>query len=124
LEVSSPGIDRPLVRHSDFDRYAGHQIKIEMAVAVGGRRRFRGTLLGTAGDSARLRRDSVAPGEAEEVTLPIEDMAEAKLVLTDALIAESLKRGKMAEREALANQDEDEFRHPSRHGQGAKQEKE
>jgi ribosome maturation factor RimP len=124
LEVSSPGIDRPLVRHSDFDRYAGHQIKIEMAVAVDGRRRFRGTLLGTAGDSARLRRDSVAPGEAEEVLLRIEDMAEAKLVLTDALIAESLKRGKMAEREALASQDQDEFRHSSRHGQSAKHEKE
>ena len=103
LEVSSPGLDRPLVRRSDFDRYAGHLVKIEMAVAVEGRRRFRGTLLGTEGESARLRRDDMAAEEASEVLLPIEDMSEAKLVLTDALIAESLRRGKAAEREVKAN---------------------
>lgn len=97
LEISSPGIDRPLVRRSDFDRYAGNRIKIEMAVAVGGRRRFRGLLLGTEDSTARIRRDDAAPGEPAEILLPIEDMAEAKLVLTDALIAESLRRGKQAE---------------------------
>ena len=57
-------------------------------------RRFRGVLLGTEGDAARIRRDDAAPDETTEVLLPIEDMAEAKLVLTDALIAESLRRGK------------------------------
>ncbi len=96
LEVSSPGIDRPLVRRSDFGRYAGHVVKVEMAVPLEGRRRFRGVLLGVAGAAARIRRDDAAAGEAADVLLPIEDMAEARLVLTDALIAESLKRGKAA----------------------------
>lgn len=99
LEISSPGIDRPLVRRSDFDRYAGHVAKIEMDVPVGGRKRFRGTVLGTEGATARLRRDDAPAGEQPDVLLPIADMAEAKLVLTDALIEESLRRGKAAERE-------------------------
>src|SRR5438552_718696 len=94
LEVSSPGIDRPLVRRSDFERYAGNRVRVEMAVAIEGRRRFRGLLLGADGDAARIRRDDAAPGEAAEVVLPIDEMAEAKLVLTDELIAESLRRGK------------------------------
>jgi ribosome maturation factor RimP len=100
LEVSSPGMDRPLVRRSDFARFAGHRIKVEMATAINGRRRFRGVLLGMEEDAARLRRDDAASGEADEVLLPIEEMAEAKLVLTDDLIAESLRRGKAAERAA------------------------
>ena len=96
LEVSSPGIDRPLVRRSDFDRYAGHVVKVEMATPVAGRRRFRGLLLGVQGDAARIRREDVAAGDEAEVALPIADMAEARLVLTDALVAESLRRGKAA----------------------------
>jgi ribosome maturation factor RimP len=104
LEISSPGIDRPLVRVSDFARSAGHQIKVEMAIAAAGRRRFRGTLLGAQGDAARIRRDDAAAGEAPEVLLPIRDMAEARLVLTDALVAESLRRGKKAERTARQSQ--------------------
>jgi ribosome maturation factor RimP len=100
LEVSSPGIDRPLVRVSDFERFAGHQIKVEMAIAMEGRRRFRGVLLGAQGESARIRRDDAAAGEAVEALLPIGEMAEARLVLTDALVAESLRRGKAAERNA------------------------
>ena len=94
LEISSPGLDRPLVRRSDFECHTGHTIKVEMAVAAAGRRRFRGLLIGTEGDSARLRRDQAAPGEDPEVLLPIGDMAEAKVTLTDTLISESLKRGK------------------------------
>src|SRR3989454_4262517 len=75
LEISSPGIDRPLVRRSDFGRYAGHVVKVEMAVPLEGRRRFRGVLLGVAGARARIRRDDAAAGEAADVLLPIEDMA-------------------------------------------------
>jgi ribosome maturation factor RimP len=105
LEVSSPGLDRPLVRRSDFVRFAGHQLKLETAVAIDGRRRFRGLLLGVEGEAARIRRDDAAPAEASEILLPIEDIAEAKLVLTDALIAESLRRGKAAERAARQRQD-------------------
>ena len=107
LEVSSPGMDRPLVRRSDFARFAGHRIKVDMATAIDGRRRFRGVLLGVEDDAARLRRDDAAPGEADEVVLPIEEMAEAKLVLTDSLIAESLRRGKAAERAARRQRAQD-----------------
>ena len=103
LEVSSPGIDRPLVRQSDFVRYANNFVKIEMAVAVEGRKRFRGQLLGAEGNVARIRRDDTAAGETADIMLPIEEMAEAKLVLTDALIAESLRRGKQAETERQHN---------------------
>ncbi len=98
LEISSPGLDRPLVRRSDFERFAGQAVKVEMAVAIGGRRRFRGRLAGVEGDAVRLSRDDAAPGEASEVLLPIGEIAEAKLVLTDALIADSLKRGKAQSR--------------------------
>jgi ribosome maturation factor RimP len=107
LEISSPGLDRPLVRRSDFERHAGHLAKIEMNVPVGGRKRFRGTLQGVEGDVALVRRDDVKNDEPADVRLPIEDMAEAKLVLTDALIAESLRKGKAAER---GTQDEDKPR--------------
>jgi len=106
LEVSSPGMDRPLVRRSDFERFAGHELKVEMAVAISGRKRFRGLLLGVEGEAARIRRSDAAPGEDNEVVLPIEDMSEAKLVLTDALIAESLRRGKAVEREARQQMDD------------------
>jgi ribosome maturation factor RimP len=102
LEISSPGIDRPLVRVSDFERFAGHQIKVEMAITMEGRRRFRGLLLGAQGDAAQIRRDDAAAGEAGNVLLPIADMTEARLVLTDALVTESLRRGKAAERQARA----------------------
>mgnify|MGYP005814478837 CR=1 FL=1 len=99
LEISSPGIDRPLVRRSDFERYAGHLVKIEMAVAHQGRKRFRGTLNGVEGNAVRLHRDDTREGEDADVLLAMEDIAEARLVLTDELIAESMRRGKAAERE-------------------------
>ena len=99
LEISSPGIDRPLVRRSDFERYAGHLVKIEMAVAHQGRKRFRGTLAGVEGDAVRLRRDDVRAGDEPDVLLVMEDISDARLVLTDELIAESMRRGKAAERD-------------------------
>jgi len=89
LEISSPGIDRPLVRRSDFDRYAGHIAQIEMQVPIEGRRRFRGELTGTEGEYARIRCDA-----ASDTLLRIDDMMEAKLVLTDALISEALRKSK------------------------------
>ncbi len=103
LEISSPGIDRPLVRRSDFERHLGHVAKIEMAVAEHGRKRFRGTLVGLEGDSLRLRRDDAKPDEPAEVLLAIDRIGEARMVLTDALVAESLRRGKLAERELRQN---------------------
>src|SRR5437868_13972170 len=103
LEVSSPGIDRPLVRRSDFERYVGYLVKIEMAVAHEGRKRFRGTLGGVEDDAVRLHRDETRGGEDSDVLLVMEDIAEARLVLTDDLIAESMRRGKAAERELKRN---------------------
>jgi ribosome maturation factor RimP len=113
LEISSPGIDRPLVRRSDFERYAGHEAKIEMAVARDGRKRFRGILLGTEGEAARLRRkdlteQNLTEGEAADVLLPIADMAEARLVLTDALIRESLRRGKQRGESRQVNEENED----------------
>lgn len=103
LEISSPGIDRPLVRRSDFERYAGYLVKVEMAVACHGRKRFRGMLVGVEGNAARLHRDDAKAGEDTDVLLAMEDIAEAKLVLTDELVAESMRRGKAAERELKRN---------------------
>jgi ribosome maturation factor RimP len=99
LEISSPGIDRPLVRRSDFERFSGHLVKIEMAVAHQGRKRFRGTLAGVEDNAVRLHRDDTRADEDADVLLVMEDIAEARLVLTDELIAESMRRGKAAERE-------------------------
>jgi ribosome maturation factor RimP len=99
LEISSPGLDRPLVRKSDFDRYAGNVVKIEMEVPVNGRKRFRGMLNGTEGEAARVTRDDAAEGEEADVLLTIADMNDAKLVLTDDLVTQALRKEKAAERE-------------------------
>ena len=110
LEVSSPGIDRPLVRKSDFDRYAGHLVKIETEIPIDGRKRFRGLLIGTEGEAARIRQDDAEAGEAAEILLPIEEMSEAKLELTDELVTEALRRGKSTERAARAAKREERHR--------------
>jgi ribosome maturation factor RimP len=81
LEVSSPGIDRPLTKREDYERFAGFEAKIELQRPHDGRRRFRGRLVGIEGDAAKLE------GEAGAVLLPLADILRAKLVLTDALIA-------------------------------------
>lgn len=94
LEVSSPGIDRPLVRASDFERWAGHLAKIDTSEPVAGRKRFRGILRGVAGQDALLRRDDAKSEEERDVAIPMRAIAEARLVLTDALVTESLRRGK------------------------------
>jgi len=107
LEISSPGIDRPLVRRSDFERHAGYRIKVEMATSVAGRRRFRGMLLGTQEDAARIRADDAASDQGAEVLLPFSEMTEARVILSDALLSESLKRGKAAQRMARPGQDDD-----------------
>src|SRR6185312_3015132 len=103
LEISSPGIDRPLVRRSDFERYAGHLVKVEMAVPHQGRKRFRGTIGEIDGDAVHLHRDDTRKDEDADVMLPMEDIADARLVLTDELVAESMRRGKVAEREMKQN---------------------
>jgi ribosome maturation factor RimP len=99
LEISSPGLDRPLVRRSDFERHTGAQVKIELEVAHEGRKRFRGLLLGVEGAGARIRSDDAKIG-AVEVVLPFDDMADARLVLTDESIAAALRRSKSEVRAA------------------------
>lgn len=94
LEVSSPGIDRPLVRAGDFARWAGHLAKIDTEQPVAGRKRFRGILRGVEGETALLARDDAKSEEERDVAIPMALIAEARLVLTDALITESLRRGK------------------------------
>jgi len=81
LEVSSPGIDRPLVERADFVRYAGHQAKVEMREMIDGRKRFRGRLLGADETIVRIAVDD------REVALPLAEIVRAKLVLTDELLA-------------------------------------
>lgn len=83
LEVSSPGIDRPLTREKDFTRWAGHVARVETAEPIDGRRRFKGTLLGLEAGAVRLRLD-----DGKEVPLPLSAVTKAKLELTDALIDE------------------------------------
>ena len=92
LEVSSPGIDRPLTRITDFARWSGHEAKIELAVAdANGRKRFKGTLLGLDGN------DVLFDADGQRLNVPFRAIAEAKLVLTDKLIQEDLKARKRAQ---------------------------
>ena len=87
LEISSPGIDRPLVRPTDFETWAGHEVKIELAVPQAGRKRFRGSLEGYHEGEVRLFIDNPEGGsESLLVGLPFADINEANLVLTDELI--------------------------------------
>lgn len=81
LEVSSPGIDRPLTRQSDFERFAGFEARIELDDGISGQRRFRGRLEGLSGDSLRLQTDE------GETRLPLAAVKTAKLLMTDALLA-------------------------------------
>ena len=94
LELSSPGIDRPLVRRSDFETWAGHVAKIETAYLLDGRKRFRGHIVQIEGEGVLIRRDNAAKGEEKEVTIPFEAISTANLVLTDELIREALVRDK------------------------------
>lgn len=99
LEISSPGIDRPLVRLGDFEAALGHLAKIETAVLVGGRKRFRGRIVAADADTVTLERDNAGEGEEPRAVLPLEALAEAKLVLTDELVRESLRRDKNERRQ-------------------------
>jgi ribosome maturation factor RimP len=110
LEISSPGIDRPLVRRSDFNRYAGHLAQVEMLAPIAGRRRFRGELLGADAQFVRLRSDQEA--ETSEVSLRLDDVMDARLVLTDALVAATLRRSKHGERAPATDDDERNPRRP------------
>jgi ribosome maturation factor RimP len=93
LEVSSPGIDRPLVRPSDFEDWVGHEAKIELKQPISGRRRFRGVLQGLENGEVRIEVDLEELGR-QVIGLPLALVGEARLVLTDELIREALRRAK------------------------------
>ena len=93
LEVSSPGIDRPLARLSDFATWAGYEAKVELKEALSGRKRFRGVLEGVENEEVRIKVELEHLGH-QVIGLPVGRIAEARLVLTDDLIRESLRRSK------------------------------
>jgi ribosome maturation factor RimP len=99
LEMSSPGIDRPLARRSDIERARGHEAKIEMASMIEGRKRFRGIIEAIENDAVKLK----STEGKEDALLPLNEIADAKLVLTDALIEESLRRDKRAKEQDETN---------------------
>ena len=104
LEVSSPGIDRPLVRPSDFDAWAGYEAKIEMKELISGRKRFRGVLEGIEGEEVRIEVELDLLGR-QIVGLPLGLIGEARLVLTDELIRETLRRTKKGNQDQAAAAD-------------------
>ncbi|UVC09556.1 ribosome maturation factor RimP [Rhizobium sp. TH2] len=103
LEVSSPGIDRPMVRKSDFTKWVGHIVKFETSVMVEGRKRFRGTISSVSEDAFVLERETPAKDEDPLVTIPFTTLAEARLILTDDLIRDALKADKAARQAANEN---------------------
>ena len=90
LEVSSPGIDRPLTRRGDFERFAGYEASVELTDPVEGQRRFKGRILGLTGDSVRLS------GLEREALLPLKLIRRAKLVLNDELLAAEAMKARRA----------------------------
>ena len=107
LEISSPGIDRPLVRLSDFVTWAGHTAKLETHQIINGRKRYKGMIISVTGNDITFRREAPSEGEDPDFVLPITEIKDAKLVMTDNLITEALKRDK-ALREANGIEDGDE----------------
>jgi ribosome maturation factor RimP len=92
LEVSSPGIDRPLTRLKDFDTWNGYEARVETTELIDGRRRFKGILAGTEGEEVLITLDE--GGEEVTIGLQFEWLSDAKLILTDELIAEMLRQRK------------------------------
>jgi ribosome maturation factor RimP len=113
LEISSPGVDRPLVRLSDFLRAVGHEAKIELTHPLeSGRKRFRGVIRAVEGEgrgaTLTLDRTDARSDEEKTVSLPLADLDEGRLVLTDALIRESLRAGKLQQTEGAQDGDDEE----------------
>lgn len=108
LEVSSPGIDRPMVRKSDFTRWLGHLLKCETSVLVEGRKRFRGKIVAADENGFTLERDQPAAGEEPTVVIPFTALAEGRLILTDELIRDALAADKKAKAAQAANQNDED----------------
>nr|WP_084649923.1 ribosome maturation factor RimP [Stappia stellulata] len=100
LEISSPGVDRPLVRAGDFANWVGHLVKLELADPLDGRRRFRGEIRGVDGGDLILRLEDLPDDGVPDIRLPLASMGEARLVMTDALVEAALRAEKAARRKA------------------------
>lgn len=111
LEVSSPGIDRPLVRAGDFERWSGHLAKIEMAVPQKGRKRYRGVLAGVEDGCALVNLPDAPDTEENPARLPFDEIGEARLVLTDELIEAALSADKAAKAARGEDVDDDSYYH-------------
>jgi ribosome maturation factor RimP len=110
LEVSSPGIDRPLSGAADFERFAGYEARVEMTHPSGGRRRFKGNI--AAVENGAVVMEVAGDQSPERISLPLSGIAEAKLVLTDRLIQESLKaKDARASKHAVPQQRDSHRRH-------------
>lgn len=105
LEISSPGIDRPLARKSDFARWQGHIAKIETNTMIDGRRKFRGTISDVNGDGFILNTDKAAYGESLKVHLLFSNVSDAHLVLTDDLIRDALAKDKALRQQRIPDDD-------------------
>ena len=108
LEVSSPGIDRPLVRRSDFQNWLGHLVKVETSILVGDRKRFKGRIAAADESSVTIDRDAPGYGDEPSARIPFEAISEARLVLTDDLIREALSKDNRARKEARKRRGEPE----------------
>lgn len=106
LEISSPGIDRPLVRRSDFERWEGSLVRCDTSVLVDGRKRYRGYIRDVTETGFTIERDQPAYGEDSRTEIAYSALAEAKLVLTDELIRESLQADKAAKLALAANEND------------------
>lgn len=105
LEISSPGIDRSLVRKSDFENWQGHLVRCDASVLINGRKRFRGFIRDVTEAGFAVERDQPVYGEDNRVEIPFSALAEAKLVLTDELVRQSLRADKAAKAAIAANDD-------------------
>jgi ribosome maturation factor RimP len=104
LEVSSPGIDRPLTRRRDYEAYAGHEARIELKAPLDGRKRIRGTLKGLKGEDVVVETELGEDKVRGELAVPFMSIGDAKLVLTDALIEQDLKRRKTVVKSAAQSE--------------------
>ena len=106
LEVSSPGIDRPLMRIEDFERFTGYEAKLETASMIDGRKRFKGVIAAVEGDNIRVK----LPDAEIDAVVPFASLSDARLVLTDRLIEEDLRRAKAAAQ--AQDKDEEKRKNP------------
>ncbi|RST86120.1 ribosome maturation factor RimP [Aquibium carbonis] len=107
LEISSPGIDRPLVRKSDFEQWVGHLIKLETSMPVAERKRFRGKIAETTEMDVVIERDVASYGDEPVVRVPFDAISDARLILTDDLVRDALRADKKARQEQKKRRGED-----------------